>query len=100
MNILKLAITTIILFTTTSANAWWGPFDNHNYDGYNNGNGSSSINMMREMTGDIDFTFDIKIKGRGFGNMFNNWNNNNISSYNGYAPYRYGQTSIHPINAK
>ena len=106
MQILKLSITTIFLATTSSANAWWAPFDNHRYDGYDNGNGSTINSFMNDMTGDIDFTFDVKIKMRGFGNMFNNWSNsNNVSSYDGYAPYsntpyRYGSTPLQPVNAE
>ena len=71
MSILKLFIITIILSTSTSANAWWGPIENHNYGGYNVSNDSTINNFMIGMSGDIDFTFDIKIKERGFGNMFN-----------------------------
>ncbi len=99
-NLLKTTLTIATFATATTANAWWGPFDhqrynNNQYNGYNTGNGFS--NFMNDMTGDMDFSFDVKIKGRGFGNIFNNWNGyNNLSSYNGYYPYGYNPYTYVP----
>lgn len=94
--LLKTAFTITAFVTTTSANAWWGPFNNHQYNGYNNGNTFS--NFMNDMTGDMDFTFDVKIKGRGFGNLFNNWNGyNGYNAYNGYTPYAYNPYVVTPV---
>ncbi len=72
MKTLKIIAAATILAASTSANAWFGPFDNNGYgnNGYNNnGYGNGAGNGAGDFDGDFDtsFSFGMKAKGRGNG---------------------------------
>jgi len=93
-----------VLTVSTSANAWWGPFDNDN--GYNNnnyhnnyrGDGYGYSDGSGDVDGDFDSSFSFNMSGRGHGrgngSGYNSYRGvNEYRGYNGYqngyGPYAY-----------
>lgn len=101
MKTFKTLAATAVLVASTSANAWWGPFD-WNDDGYNNGYQNGDGYGYSDGSGDVDgdfdssFSFNMNAKGRGHGRG-DGYGYNNYRGYNGYrngydsgyAPYGY-----------
>jgi len=101
MKTLQILTAIAALVSSSSAIAWWGPFDNNNdrygYRGDNNrwdnrwGNnafGDMMSDVMGDMSGDMDVEIKFKIrgKGRGNGNTDGYWNNDHrYNNYNGYG---------------
>lgn len=110
MKTLRVIAATAILAASTTANAWWGPFDNDNgynngsYNGFGNGNGYGDGYGYGDGDGQLDgdfdtsFSFNMKARGHGRGNGrahgrgygdgygYNDYRGN---STNGYGPYGY-----------
>ena len=87
MKTLSLISAAAVFAVSTSANAWWGPFDNNN--GYNNNNSNNRNNTTNgDGSGDFDssFSFGMKASGNGRGNG-NGYSNNNYRGQNGYNSY-------------
>ena len=99
-----------VLAASTSANAWWGPFDNDN--GYNNNNnyrgngdgyGYSDGSGAGDVDGDFDssFSFNMNAKARGQGrgngsgyNGYRGYNGYQNAYQNGYGPYGYAPAPV------
>ena len=112
MKTLQLLAAAAILAGSTSANAWWGPFDWDDNDYYNDsghnehsrGYGDSYTDGYSDADVDVDadidssFSFNMGASGRGHGRGqgrgYNDYRGNYYGDYygnndNGYAPYSY-----------
>lgn len=126
MKNLQILAAAVILAASTSANAWWGPFDTDNNGQNNNWNNNSWNNndwnnnffgdMMNDMVGDMNMDMNMemkfKLKAKGRGNADNYWNSNNNHAYNvsdynnayayqpyGNTPYGHNQHNLAPVQA-
>lgn len=112
MKTLQILTAAVILAASTSANAWWGPFDwddndyysDNRHNGYGGGNGDGYGDG--DVDGDFDSSFSFKMNasargrghGRGNGRGYNDYRGHYYGNNdNGYGPY--GYAPVTPVAA-